>query len=219
MCGRFSLGVDTDRLVAEFGIGAASFDHQPRYNIAPGQPVPTVIHDGDGLRLGALQWGLVPTWAAKRSSLRPLINARAETVADKPAFRDAFRRRRCWVLADGFYEWQKGTGSRKIPFHFRHPDGAPFAMAGLWERAQTADGELLTCTILTTAASEAVRPVHERMPLILEPGRREDWLDPDADPDALHRLLAPSREPLQRHRVSDRVNSTRHDDPTCRAPL
>lgn len=219
MCGRFSLGVDTDRLIAEFGIGAVAVEHQPRYNIAPGQPVPAVILTDEGLRLGAIRWGLVPSWAADRTPLRPHINARSETAATTPAFRNAFRRRRCWILADGFYEWSKGPGPRRVPFHFRRPDGAPFAMAGLWERAETPDGELVTCTILTTAANEQVRPIHDRMPVLLDRSRRGAWLDDGADADTLLSLLHPWAGPLESRQVSTRVNSPQNDDPACVAPV
>ncbi len=219
MCGRFSLGADTDRLVAEFGLGAVSMEHRPRFNIAPGQQVAAVVLGDEGLRLGTLQWGLVPARVSGRSPVRPLINARAETAATKPAFRSAFRRRRCWILADGFYEWRRGPGGRKVPFHFSLPDGAPFAMAGLWERAGTPDGDLLTCTILTTEANDVVRPVHDRMPVLLGPGDRAHWLPPDSDPHVLGALLRPWDADLVRRQVSDRVNSTRNDDPACTTPV
>ncbi|MFO7895209.1 MAG: SOS response-associated peptidase [Longimicrobiales bacterium] len=218
MCGRFSLGVDTDRLIAEFGITTVAEPHQPRYNLAPTQPVPAVVRGDDGLRLGALRWGLVPYWADDPSIGSRMINARSETVAEKPAFREPFRHRRCWVLADGFYEWQEEAG-QKVPVHFHRPGREPFAFAGLWDRWGDGDDRVVSCTLLTTEPNEAVRPVHDRMPVILPTEDRDRWLDPDADPAALERLLAPYPGPLGAHRVSTRVNSPANDDPSLIEPI
>ena len=217
MCGRFSLGVDTDRLVAAFGIASVAEPHEPRYNIAPTQPVPAVVRGEDGLRLGALRWGLVPHWADDPGIGSRLINARSETVDRKPAFRDAFRERRCWVLADGFYEWREQDG-RKVPVHFHLPDGAPFAFAGIWDRWRRDQGEVVSCTLLTTEPSDDVRPVHDRMPVILPADVRERWLDPDADPSDLKALLRPFPGTLEGHAVSTRVNSPENDDPSLIEP-
>lgn len=215
MCGRFSLGVDTDTLVAAFGISAVAAEHRPRYNIAPGQPVPAVVRGADGLRLGALEWGLAagPAGGARR----PLINARAETVDRRPAFAEAFRRRRCWILADGFYEWRRGPDGRRTPFHIRLPDGRPFAFAGIWGRAGAGDGPP-GCVILTTAPAPAVRPVHDRMPVILTDDARETWLDPAAPAGELARLLCAYSGDLEVRPVSSRVNAVQHDDPACLHP-
>ena len=213
MCGRFSLGVDTDRLIAEFGITSVAEPHEPRYNIAPTQPVPAVVRGDDGLRLGALRWGLVPYWADDPGIGSRMINARSETVDTKPAFREPFRHHRCWILADGFYEWQEEDG-RKVPVHFHLPDRRPFAFAGLWDRWHRDDEDLVSCTILTTEPNDAVRPVHDRMPVVLEASARERWLDPDADPTALKALLKPYPGTLEGDRVSPRVNNPENDDPS-----
>ena len=217
MCGRFSLGVDTDRLVAEFGIATVADPHEPRYNIAPTQPVPAVVRGDDGLRLGALRWGLVPHWADDPGIGNRLINARSETVHRKPAFRDAFRERRCWVLADGFYEWREEDG-RKVPVHFHLPDAAPFAFAGLWDRWRSDEDDIVSCTLLTTEPNDDVEPVHDRMPVILPADVRERWLDPDADPSDLKALLRPFPGALESHTVSTRVNRPENDDPSLIEP-
>ncbi|NIP82385.1 MAG: hypothetical protein GWM90_25435, partial [Gemmatimonadetes bacterium] len=148
-----------------------------------------------------------------------MINARSETVDRRPAFAEPFRRRRCWVLADGFYEWYTGPDGRRVPIHFRRPDGRPFAFAGLWDRWRGGDQELASCAILTTEPNQAVRPVHDRMPVILPAASRDRWLDPDAGPAALRELLRPYPEALEGRRVSTRVNSPDHDDPDCVRPL
>ena len=217
MCGRFSLGVDTDRLIAEFGIAVVSEPHEPRYNIAPTQPVPAVVRGDEGLRLGALRWGLVPHWADDPGIGSRMINARSETVDRKPAFEAPFRDRRCWVLADGFYEWREEDG-RKVPIRFRLPDGRPFAFAGLWDRWRLADREIVSCTILTSEPNAAVRPVHDRMPVVLPADVREEWLDPDAGTDRLKSLLQPYPGPMASQRVSTRVNSPENDDPSILEP-
>lgn len=219
MCGRFSLGVDTDRLISEFGITVVTAEHQPRYNIAPTQQVPAVVRGVDGRRLGSLRWGLVPAGPAPQAGGRPLINARAETVDRRPAFADSFRRRRCWVPADGFYEWRKEPRGGRSPFHVRLPGGRPFAFAAIWDRAGGEDDDpLFTCAILTTRPAPAVAAIHDRMPVILPVAGREAWLDPAASPGTLTGLLRPYDGELEVRRVSGRVNSTANDDPSCWAP-
>lgn len=218
MCGRFSLGVDTDRLIAEFGLDVTTTEHAPRYNIAPTQPVRAVVRDGDALRLGSLRWGLVPRWFDDPSG-PPLINARGETVDRKPAFRDAFRSRRCWILADGFYEWRSDDDGQRVPVHFRLPGGRPFAFAGLWDRWGEGEDAIASGTILTTTPSDDVRPVHDRMPVILPADVRQDWLDSGAASPTLKALLRPYPGPLEARVVSTRVNSPANDDPACVEPL
>lgn len=218
MCGRFSLGVDTDRLIAAFGIETVVDPHEPRFNLAPTQPVAAVVRGDDGLRLGALRWGLVPYWADDPANGGRLINARSETVDTRPAFREPFARRRCWVLADGFYEWKR-EGNGKVPIHFHLPDRAPFAFAGLWDRWRGDAAEIVSCTLLTTEPNDHVRPVHDRMPVILPADARDRWLDPDADPAALKALLRPFPGRLAHHRVSARVNRTENDDPSLVEPV
>ena len=218
MCGRFSLGVDTDRLVAEFGLSELAGEHRPRFNIAPTQPVAAVIAGPNGLRLGHLRWGLVPggTTAPPRA---PLINARAETVDRLPSFASSFRSRRCWILADGFYEWRRGSDGVRSPYHIGLPDGRPFALAGVWDRWKGEDGPLLTCAILTTRAAPSMAHIHDRMPVLLPPDTRAAWLDGAAGPAALRRLLEPWDGALRIERVSTRVNSVVNDDPACLIPV
>jgi putative SOS response-associated peptidase YedK len=205
MCGRFKLTADGRAVADRFGLLAAP-DLSPRFNIAPTQPVLAVRPGAAGREAAILRWGLVPAWA-RDASAAGLINARCETVADKPAFRGAFRKRRCLVPADGFFEWRAGPG-RKQPFLFRSPDGGPFAIAGLWE------GE--TCALLTTPANVVVRPVHDRMPVLLSPGDFDLWLNPASVPVQLLPLLRPaSDDALTAMAVRPFVNDARHEGPGC----
>lgn len=175
MCGRFTQRADARRLAKSFGIEEVP-RMGPRYNVAPAQNVLSVRGSGDGRGMTLLKWGLVPSWAKDASIGAKLINARSETVEEKPSFREAFRRRRCIVPADGFFEWKRTEG-RKQPFYFRMRDDRPFGFAGLWERWEGEGGDVLdTCTILTTEANEVLRPVHDRMPVILHPDDYELWL-------------------------------------------
>lgn len=218
MCGRFSLGVPTDRLVAAFGIAEGDLDWEPRYNIAPTQQVPAVVAGEAGPRLGTLRWGLVPYWAEDPAIGNRMINARAETVDRRRAFREPFRRRRCLVLADGFYEWKQEDG-HKTPMRIRTPEAEPFAFAGLWDRWRPPHGDPLhTCTIITTDAADSIRGIHDRMPVILPAGDRDRWIDPDADPGALHALLRPYQGPLDAYAVSTLVNSPANEGPELIEP-
>jgi putative SOS response-associated peptidase YedK len=199
-------------------------DLEPRYNIAPTQDVAVVRQEGSTRALALLRWGLVPSWSKDPTIGARMINARAETAAEKPAFRAAFKQRRCLVLADGFYEWQSsGQGRQKQPFYIHMKDGKPFALAGLWERWQGDEGgsTLETCTILTTEPNELVRPIHNRMPVILAPADYGQWLDPamqQAGP--LQAMLQPyPAAALDAYPVSRAVNNARHDSPECVAPL
>jgi putative SOS response-associated peptidase YedK len=174
MCGRFTLAQSPEVLAEVFGLDDIS-DAPPRFNIAPSQPVATIIRTADTPKrqFRLMRWGLIPSWAKDPSIGNRLINARAETVAEKPSFRSAFRHRRCLIIADGFYEWkQLKRGKQPYYFHLKHH--SPFAFAGLWEEWN----EIQTCTILTTAANELLGPVHERMPVILEPENYQQWLEP-----------------------------------------
>lgn len=237
MCGRFTLATPAAEWAALFGLDRVP-DLEPRYNIAPTQDVPVVrstapAQGGDGAaaastgssgpprELVELRWGLVPHWAREFDPVgRALINARSETAAEKPSFRDSFRFRRCLVVADGFYEW-KPEGSRKQPFWIHREDGRAFAFAGLWDRWTGGEGPPVeSCTILTTPANEALRPLHDRMPVILETDAHATWLDPDAPAWELEPLLAPMPpEALAFHPVSTRVNHVGNDDPACIEPL
>ncbi len=221
MCGRFTLRAPASVIVEEFQLSLAP-DWSPRYNIAPTQPVLVAITDGASGRIAKrMSWGLIPSWAKDRSIASSLINARGETVVEKPSFRAAFSRRRCLVLTDGYYEWQKQghpTERRpKQPFHIHRPDQRPFAMAGLWET--WGDDHLETCTVITTASNETTRAIHDRMPVVLAPQDYEIWLDTaDYDREKLVSLLQPApADLLLTDRVSTYVNFVRHDDPQCLA--
>jgi len=220
MCGRFAQYSRPDSLKKTFNLDVIACDVVPSYNIAPLQPVLAVIrHDGN--RLGRLQWGLVPAWAKDRTLAAKLINARAETLADKPSFRSLFKRHRCLILADGFYEW-KAEASQKQPWYFTLPTGGPFAFAGLWDTWKGKDDAVYhSCTIITTAANGSVQPIHQRMPVILAPETHAEWLDPqNQDGKRLNTILSEGHlRGLKRFPVSKRVNSIRNNDPACIEPL
>jgi putative SOS response-associated peptidase YedK len=215
MCGRYTLKTRAGALAEHFDLPEVPV-LTPRYNIAPSQPVAVVR---GGPELAQMRWGLIPAWADDPAIGHRMINARAETVAERPAFRAAFRRRRCLVLADGFYEWQRQDG-RKQPFYFRLRDGGPFAFAGLWERWEKGDEPIESCTLLTTEANAVVDPVHDRMPVVLDPGDYRRWLDPRVDrPDELQPLLRPyPAAQMVAHPVGLLVNDPRRDEPRCIEP-
>ena len=225
MCGRFTLIDPEQALTVQFNMPAIP-GLKPRYNIAPSQPVLAVrpAPKGGDREAVLLTWGLVPFWAKDPAIGARLINARAETVAEKPAFRAAFRRRRCLVLADGFYEWQRPVGGQegRQPYYVRLREGRPFAFAGLWEHWEGADGSVIeSCTLLTTAANDLLRAVHNRMPVILSPPNYDLWLDTTAQAgDRLKSLLHPyPPEEMEAYAVSRWVNNPRNDDPRCIEPL
>jgi putative SOS response-associated peptidase YedK len=218
MCGRFTLSASAKTLKDLFPL--LDFAEQAaRYNIAPTQNVLAVRNQKDTAapELVQLRWGLIPAWADDPAIGNRMINARAETAATLPAFRSAFEHRRCLVLADGFFEWQK-TAGRKQPYYIRLQEGQPFAFAGLWERWRKGADPIESCTILTTDANDLIRPLHDRMPVILEPGMFDRWLQ--ADVGELGRLLKPlPNERMVAYPVSTRVNNARIDDPGCVTPL
>ncbi len=219
MCGRYSLTTPGDVLAEIFALSEVP-NLSPRWNIAPTQSVPVIRSDAHGRRVDALRWGLVPSWAKDLSIGSRMINARSETVASKPSFRHAFRRRRALVPADGFYEWQK-TEDGKVPTRIQRRDGGPLALAGLWERWSVGDGEpVLTFTILTTSPNATLRPIHDRMPVVLAARDWAQWLDADVqNPAALLPLLVPCPDgDLETFPVSRHVNSPRNDDPECALP-
>ena len=212
MCGRYELHAHPAAIALAFGL-AYPPEIQPRYNIAPTQQVPIVRVNAAGEReLVQVRWGLVPRWAKDPSIGARMINARAETVADKPAFALAFRRHRCLLPADGFYEWQVRANGGKQPMRVGMKDGSVFGLAGLYERWLSPEGEPLdTCTIVTTEANALLRDVHPRMPVIIAPEAYEQWLDPtDADAGALIAAFDP--QPMTYWPVSTRVNSVKNDD-------
>ncbi|MGY6499650.1 MAG: SOS response-associated peptidase [Acidimicrobiales bacterium] len=217
MCGRYVSSSSPDEIASYFGaVLTAETLVEPEYNVAPTRNVWTVFDDGDTRRLDLARWGLVPFWAKDLSIGNRMINARSETVADKNAFKKAFRRQRCIVPADGFFEWTSEPGRRqKQPWFIHRPDGEPYAFAGLWEtwRGPDRDAEpVRTCTILTGAANEAMAPIHDRMPIMLPPDAWQTWLDPaQQDVEALGRFLVPAPPPLITfHPVSVEVNNARN---------
>ncbi len=220
MCGRFALVATGEEVAAHYELSEVPFI-APRYNIAPTQPVAAVRLNRNGAReLTHFQWGLIPSWSKDPSIGSKLINARAETAADKPAFRAAFKRRRCLIPATGFYEWQQ-MGKGKQPMYVREADGGLLSLAGLWEIWHAPDGgELETCTILTTLPNTLMEPIHNRMPLILEPADYAMWLDPATEANQLNHLLRPfAVEGLAAYPVSTAVNRVQNDSETCIAPL
>ena len=227
MCGRFTQRLSWAELHELMDLIGPPRNLRPRYNVAPSQDVAVVRATDGGRSLSMLRWGLIPAWAKDPAIGYRLINARSETVAEKPSFRSAYRRRRCLIPADGFYEWQR-LGKIRQPWLFGLRDGAPFAFAGLWERWTVPEGAALTgslaelgagdpvetCTILTTAANETVAPVHGRMPVILPRDACDPWL---AGEDVSLAPYAP--DAMTAHPVSTLVNKPANDDPRCVEPV
>ena len=219
MCGRYTLTSDGETLAAAFGVKELA-TWSPRYNIAPSQPVPALLWKNGAREAADLHWGLVPAWAKDRKTSSRLINARAETVAEKPSFRVAFRQRRCLILADGYYEWAK-QGNVKQPYYIFHESRRPFAFAGLWESWAHENGSAyLSCSIITCAANPDLAPLHHRMPVILANSDHETWLQDGSDAAALNRLLKPAANgTFTAVAVSTFVNSPAHEGPDCVKPI
>lgn len=223
MCGRYTLS-KTENLKFMLEEAGFLFDEfseiriTPRFNIAPSQTVPVVFDDSPGI-LSTVKWGLVPFWAKDEKIGGSLANARAETVASKPAFRNAFKRHRCLVPADGFYEWQTTPGG-KVPHRFTLADGAPFCFAGLWEEWENPDKvKVRTCTLITTTPNALVATVHDRMPVILPRERLRAWMDATTPAETLSTFLVPlPAEQMREYAVSRAVNSARHDGPELIEP-
>ncbi|MBD2085292.1 SOS response-associated peptidase [Trichocoleus sp. ST-U3] len=214
MCGRFTQSKSAETIAQAFQVNDVPL-LMPRYNIAPTQSVQTVLQNPEQSQrqFKMLHWGLIPRWAKDTKMGAKLINARVETVAEKPAFRAAFKQRRCLVVADGFYEWKQQDG-KKQPFYCRVNDGQPFGFAGLWEHWEGEDGEEIdSCTILTTEPNEVMRPIHNRMPVILDPKDYDLWLDSQVQkPELLQPLLRPySAEEMATYPVSTKVNKPMND--------
>ena len=223
MCGRFTLTATAADLRAAFPwlkIARGS-DMATRYNVAPGQRVAVVPNDGHKT-LVYFRWGFSPRWARKRTAGKILINARAETLSEKPTFRAAYSHRRCLVLADGFYEWKKEGGSRaKTPVHIKLRSGEPFAFAGLWDSMVTPAGDIVrTCLVVTTTSNSLLEPIHHRMPVILNEGSLERWVDSsETRPRALDACLQPfPADPMIAWPVSTLVNNPGNDSPSCVEP-
>jgi putative SOS response-associated peptidase YedK len=219
MCGRFTLTADGEEIRSEFGLPDVPFDYRPRYNIAPMQDVLAVIHDAGQARAGWMRWGLVPGWATEPAIGSRMINARSETIDEKSAFREAFERRRCLIIADGFYEWQR-IGNIKIPMRIHLNGDRLFAFAGLWERWSRHGSEpLVTCAILTTSPAASIASIHDRMPVMLRGSDQDRWLDRDADPESLKSMLVPyADDDLDAYSVSPLVNRVENDAPECVMP-
>ena len=213
MCGRFTRTSQRDTLVAEFGIAQfVNVDLHPRYNIAPSLTVEAIVRDGEQKRLGPMRWGFTsPSGTGRRA-----INARAETAATAPLFRDAFRRHRCLVIADGFYEWRT-DGQQRIPYYIHLRSGRPFGFAGIWSTFHSAMGQrITTCAIITCPPNELMATIHNRMPVILPPAVRDRWLEPHAEVRDLSAMLTPlPSEEMEAYEVSTFVNSPRNDSPEC----
>ena len=217
MCGRYVLTTPVEHLAEEFGLTGVPPEISPNYNVAPTQEVAAVLEEGGERRLEMLRWGLIPSWAKDPGIGSRMINARSETAPEKPSFRGAFKKRRCLIPADGFYEWQR-TNDDKQPFYIHMEDGIPLAFAGLWESWQSPEGpEIRTCTILTTDANELLAPIHNRMPVILQPEAYDPWLAPDTrDLDLLSSLLVSyPGDAMEAYPVSRRVNSPANNEPGC----
>ncbi|WP_168121937.1 SOS response-associated peptidase [Paenibacillus sp. HB172176] len=224
MCGRYTLTITLEELLMRYGIDETTIPYSPKYNIAPRQMVLAIVHDGSKNRMGELSWGLVPPWADDPKIGSGMINARAETAAAKPAFKDALKRKRCLIPADGFYEWQEieqNGKKRKQPMRVVAKDRSIFSLAGLYETWQSPGGDKLSsCTILTTTPNELMKPIHDRMPVIVHERDEALWLDRSVqDPARLERLLAPypSHE-LEAYPVEAAVGNVRNDDASLIAP-
>ena len=225
MCGRFTLTSNSDELQGRFGFlseftDSEFSDHGPRYNIAPTQAVLTVTNDGQR-RGEVMRWGLIPFWAKDLKVGARMINAVGETASTKPAFRKAFKKKRCLVLANGFYEWKK-DGNRRLPTYIYLKNNEPLAFAGLWETWKSSEGLVVrSCTIITTSANSFIEPIHNRMPVILSGETQALWLDPlTEDAAVVTPLLVPCpAEAMNSYIVSQLVNSARNNVPDCISPV
>ena len=223
MCGRFTLFSDYESILERFAIeeGLADGDYRKSYNIAPSNQVLSIINDGKRNRIGYLRWGLVPSWAKDEKIGYKLINARAETLQEKPSFRGLLKKKRCLIVADSFYEWRKGPEGKR-PMRIKLASGDLFGMAGLWEVWKSPDGKKVpTCTIITTEGNELMSGIHERMPVIIRKEEEQDWLNPEiSDWDLLGRCLKPyDAELMEAFEVSPLVNSPKHDSPELILPI
>ncbi len=222
MCGRFTLTIDPSHLQEAFPWAVIPDDLSPRYNIAPSQMVAVIPNTGEK-KVSMYKWGLIPSWSKDPAIGDRMINARAESLAEKPSFRNAFRRRRCLILADGFYEWKQTPGMKsKQPMYIRLKENRPFAFAGLWELWNSPDGsEIRSCTIITTQPNALLEPIHNRMPVILPPDAYQQWISPeDRQPAQLNELLVPyPAEQVIAFPISKMVNSPEYDAPEVIKPI
>ncbi len=222
MCGRFTMTIDPTHLQEAFPWAIIPNELNPRYNIAPSQPIAVIPNSGENI-LSMYTWGLIPSWSKDPTIGNRMINARAETLAEKPSFRNAYRRRRCLILADGFYEWkQEPNRNSKTPMYIHMKNRNPFAFAGLWELWNSPDGsEIRSCTIITTQPNSLLEPIHNRMPVILPPDAYSRWLDPgEKQPAQLNELLIPFHSSeMEAYPVSKMVNNTQNDSADLIHPI
>ena len=222
MCGRYNLITDSETLIDFFDIDQVLFDPAElgeRYNIAPSQNVPIIRNSGQGNEMLLARWGLVPHWSREAKTKYATINVRAETVAEKPTYRDAFRRKRCLIPASGFYEWRRDADG-KTPHHIKLPGNSLIAFAGLWDHWQKQDEGFDSCAIIVTEASLAMRPIHARMPVILNPAQYNSWLNATRyDRARLESMLVPYAGALEINRISRLVNSPKNDGPDIVKPV
>lgn len=220
MCGRFTLFADESEIMKEFDLDHPIPLYEPSYNVAPGQDVLAIIHDGKEKRAGHLRWGLVPSWAKDKEIGYKMINARSETAHEKPSFRNLMARKRCLIIADSFYEWRKND-EKKQPERIQLVDRPLFAFAGLWDKWQQGDEVLFTCTMLTKDSNEFMKPIHHRMPIMLPKKHEDKWISPYIqDPlDSYHFLRSIETEKLKSYIVPSYVNAARNNDSSCIKPL
>ncbi|MBP1970623.1 putative SOS response-associated peptidase YedK [Virgibacillus natechei] len=220
MCGRYTLLADELEILQEFGLEKNIKSYQPSFNIAPGQNVLAIIHDGKEKRAGYLRWGLVPSWAKDEKIGYKMINARSETAHKKPSFKKLMARKRCLITADSFYEWEK-TDEGKQPKRIQLPDRQVFAFAGLWDKWVQEDKVIFTCTILTKEANEFMQGIHHRMPIILPKNKQDEWIKPEQQsPDQAYDFLQTIKDdPLTAYNVNRYVNAAKNDDAACIEPM
>jgi putative SOS response-associated peptidase YedK len=216
MCGRFTLTATFEQLIERFDIESFQLNEEyaPSYNIAPSQSVLAVINNGRINKMGYLKWGLIPSWAKEPSIGFKMINARGESLMEKPSFKNAYQKKRCLVIADSFYEWSRVGGKKKVPMRIKLKSDELFAMAGLWEQWKSPKGEsIFSCTVITTAPNQLVKNIHDRMPAILKPEDEKKWLDPSIrDPLFLDPLLKPlNPELMEAYEVGSAVNSPKNN--------
>lgn len=220
MCGRYTLLANEVEVLKEFGLSNSIPDYQPSYNIAPGQNVLAIIHDGKKKRAGYLKWGLVPSWAQDPKIGYKMINARSETAHEKPSFKKLMARKRCLIVADSFYEWKK-TDDGKQPKRIQLKGRRLFAFAGLWDKWKNGDEELFTCTMLTKDANEFMRDIHHRMPIILPKEKEDEWIEPiELRPEAAKQFVSQlEMDEMTAYDVNTYVNAAKNNDEACIAPL
>lgn len=216
MCGRFTITVNKEELIEQFTLQLFPEDYSPSYNVAPSQKVLSAVHAAGGRRAGFLKWGLVPFWVKDPKKWKPLINARSESLHEKPSFKHLLAKKRCVIFADSFYEWSIRDGSR-TPYRILLTDGKPFAFAALWDRNRHGEQEITTCTIITTSPNEKMATVHDRMPVILQGEAVEKWLNTERYPyQEVKDLLRPlDNDAITMYQVSTIVNYPKNNSPEC----